>query len=48
MEDVGEAVQDTVTTATVGAAFLNPLAVRNQATAPAETEKVGITKLWKQ
>lgn len=34
VEDVGEAVQDAVTTATVGASFLNPLAVRNQTAAP--------------
>lgn len=34
MKDVGEAVQDTVTTATVGTSFLNPLAMRNRPTAP--------------
>lgn len=34
MEDVGEAVQRAITTAAVGAALLNPLAVRNQTTGP--------------
>lgn len=44
MENVGEAVQEAVTTATVGAAFLNPLPVRNQTTTPADTgEKMQIT-----
>lgn len=36
MKDVGEAVQNAVTTATVGAAFLNPLSMRNQPTAPSD------------
>lgn len=34
MEDVGEAVQDSVATATVGASLLDPLTVRDGATAP--------------
>lgn len=36
MEDVGEAVQDPVTTATVGASFLNPLTMWNHTTGPIE------------
>lgn len=36
VKDVGEAVENAVTTATVGAAFLNPLTMRYQPTAPAE------------
>lgn len=36
MEDVGEAVQDAVTTATVGASFLNPLTMWNHTTGPIE------------
>lgn len=38
MEDVGEAVQDAVTTATVGASSLNPLSVRTGPTVPTDTE----------
>lgn len=38
MEDVGEAVQDAVTTATVGASFLNPLTVRDGPAAPTGRE----------
>lgn len=45
MEDVGEAVEDAVTTATVGASLLNPLTMRNQTTAPAGSERVGVTTL---
>lgn len=36
MKDVGEAVQNAVATATVGAAFLNPLSMRNRPTAPSD------------
>lgn len=39
VKDVGEAVKNAVNTATVGAAFLNPLPMRNQATVPAERKK---------
>lgn len=39
VEDVGEAVQEAVATAAVGAALLNPLAVRNQPAAPAQTQR---------
>lgn len=39
VKDVGEAVKNAVTTATVGAAFLHPLPVGDQATAPAEKKK---------
>lgn len=39
MEDVGEAVQDAVTTATVGASFLNPLTMRNHPTGPIGSSK---------
>lgn len=40
VEDVGEAVKNAVTTATVGAAFLDPLPVGDQATVPAERKTV--------
>lgn len=49
MEDMGEAMQDAVTTATVGASFLNPLAMRNRTTAPTGRQKrARITGLWKE
>lgn len=42
MEDVGEAVQDAVTTATVGASLLNPLPMRDDITRPADRQR-GVT-----
>lgn len=45
MKDVGEAVENAVTTATVGAAFLNPLTVRYQPTAPTERGLVNNRRL---
>lgn len=49
MEDVGEAVQNAVTAATVGASFLNPFAVRNGTTPPTGRQAKHIpTKLSKQ
>lgn len=39
MEDMGEAVKDAITTATVGASFLNPLTMRNGPTVPIGTKK---------
>lgn len=40
VEDVREAVEDAVAAATVGAALLHPLAVRNQPAAPAHTPHI--------
>lgn len=39
VKDVREAVQDAVTTAAVGASFLNPFAMRNQTTAPTDKRR---------
>lgn len=47
MKDVGEAVQDTITTATVGTSFLNPLAMRNRPTAPTEQRGKKLVIIWK-
>lgn len=45
MKDVGEAVENAITTATVGAAFLNPLTMRYQPTAPTERGVVNNRRL---